>query len=211
MALRRVERQLGRRPSDALRARRRGGTSNEVTIAGNTILINRAPVLTLWGAVVAERLGYGGDEALSLGKCLAGLNAQTKGRMLGIYGAKKEPKGLEKGKPKKVGLGEEFWVKICDRSLPCKNTADGVRAVVKDKPIDPGGVRKYLAGKFGEDLQAVRDAMAELAASHEPEELAGQARWLYEQFRPEIPRGKRGWGAKGELDLDFIRSLGAGG
>jgi len=30
----------------------------------------------------------------------------------------------------------------------------------------------------------------------------------YEQFRPAIPPGRRGWGAKGALDLDFIRSPG---
>ncbi len=40
-----------------------------------TISINRAPVLTLWAAVVAQRLGFGWDESLSLGKALAGLNA----------------------------------------------------------------------------------------------------------------------------------------
>jgi hypothetical protein len=34
---------------------------------------------------------------------------------------------------------------------------------------------------------------------------------LYERFRPEIPSGKAGWGAKGELDLRLIRSLAAGG
>jgi len=49
------------------------------------LLINRAPVLTLWGAVVAERMGFNWKEALSLGKALAGLTAQSKGRSLGIY------------------------------------------------------------------------------------------------------------------------------
>jgi hypothetical protein len=39
------------------------------------ILINRAPVLTLWATTVAERLGFDQDEALSLGKAVAGLNA----------------------------------------------------------------------------------------------------------------------------------------
>jgi len=56
----------------------------------DTILINRAPVLTLWAAVVAERVGFSPDEALSLGKAVAGLNAQTKGRALGIFEAKPE-------------------------------------------------------------------------------------------------------------------------
>ena len=45
----------------------------------NTITINRAPVLALWAAVVAQRLGFRWDESLSLGKALADLNAQSKG------------------------------------------------------------------------------------------------------------------------------------
>ena len=51
----------------------------------HSILINRAPVLTLWAATVAERLGFEQDEALSLGKAVAGLTAQSKGQRLGIY------------------------------------------------------------------------------------------------------------------------------
>ncbi len=30
---------------------------------------------------------------------------------------------------------------------------------------------------------------------------------LYEQFRPEIPAGVKGWGAKGVLDLGLIDRL----
>jgi len=172
-----------------------------------TVTINRAPVLTLWAAVVAERMGYDSEAALSLGKCLAGLNAQSKGRRLGIYGP---PKAGEGGPPMKVGLGEEFCIEICGRALPAKNTRGGVRAVVKDKPIEPGSVRKYLEGKFGEHLAAVRNAMTDLAAAFEPEELADAAFGLYERFRPAIPKGQRGWGAKGELDLAGIRSLAPG-
>jgi len=175
----------------------------------DTITTNRAPVLTLWAAVVAERLGYEPETALTLGKAVAGLNAQSKGRMLGIIGPPKAPEGG--GRPKKVGLGEDFWIDLCGRGVPVKNTEDGVRAVVKDKPIEPAKVETYLAGKFGEDLAAVRGAMEDLARALDPEDLAERAYALYEKFRPQIPPGKRGWGAKGELDLDFIRSLGAGG
>jgi hypothetical protein len=49
-----------------------------------TIQINCAPVLTLWGAVVAQRLGFRWDEALTLGKALAGHNAYSKGASLGL-------------------------------------------------------------------------------------------------------------------------------
>ena len=38
------------------------------------IKINRAPVLTLWATIVAERLGYDKKEALTFGERVAGLN-----------------------------------------------------------------------------------------------------------------------------------------
>src|SRR5258706_5021017 len=49
------------------------------------VQINRAPVLTLWAAVVAQRAGHGWETALTLGKSMAGLNGQRKGGMLRIY------------------------------------------------------------------------------------------------------------------------------
>ena len=169
------------------------------------VLVNRAPVLTMWSAVVAERCGYDRDAALTLGKAVAGLNAQAKGRSLGIYG---QPKAPERGgPPKKTGLGEEFWVEVCGRPVPAKNTDQGVRAVVKDKCIDPAAVQRYLGSKFGEDLASVMEAMRELAAAFEAAELEECAYGLYEQFRPEIASGKRGWGQKGELDLELMRGL----
>ncbi len=169
------------------------------------ILMNRAPVLTLWATVVAERLGYDRSAALTLGKAVAGLNAQSKGRMLGIYGPAEAPE--RRGKPRRTGLGEDFWVEICDRGVPAKHTPDGIRAVVKEKAIDPSGVQKYLEQKFAEALPHVRSAMETLAGSFETEELKNLAYTLYEKFRPSIPPGRRGWGAKGELNLDGIRSL----
>jgi hypothetical protein len=49
--------------------------------------------------------------------------------------------------------------------------------------------------------------MMQLANSFDPEELAQQVFGFYEQFRPKIPEGIGGWGAKGELDLGRIRKL----
>ncbi|MHC4713533.1 MAG: hypothetical protein ACYTAN_09740, partial [Planctomycetota bacterium] len=91
-------------------------------MSADSVLINRAPVLTLWASVVAEHLGYDPDTALTLGKAVAGLNAQSKGRMLGIFGPPKSPEGGTP--PKKVGLGEDFWVDVCGRGVPVKNTDD---------------------------------------------------------------------------------------
>jgi hypothetical protein len=174
-------------------------------VSARKVTVNRAPVLTLWAAVVAERMGYQWEEALSLGRALAGLNAQSKGRRLGIFGP---PKGAEPGKPpKKAGLGEGFWVEVVGRPVPAKRTAEGVRAVVKDKPVDPGAVDGYLRARFGDDLNAVRGAMTELASAFERDHLAQAAYSMYEKFRPQIAPGQRGWGQKGELDLDLVRFL----
>ena len=142
-----------------------------------TLEVNRAPVLTLWAAVVAERMGHDSQTSLTLGKALAGLNAQSKGRSLGFFGPPKTREGEE---PQKSGLGEEFWIDLCGRSVPAKSTSNGVRAVVKDEPIDPGKVQRYLEQKFGKDLPRVRNAMAYLANSFPPEDLAGRAYGFYE-------------------------------
>ena len=170
----------------------------------DVVLVNRAPVLTLWAAVVAERMGFDREAALSLGKALAGLNAQSKGRSLGIFKPAERPEGLP---PKKPRVGEELRVELLGREIPAKATPHGIRAVAGDKPIAPEGVSRYLEEKFGPALGAVERAMKALADSLKPAELAAAAFALYERFRPEIPRGVRGWGVKGELSIDLILSL----
>ena len=56
--------------------------------ADGKIRITRAPVLTLWSAVVAERLGFDRAAALTLGQAVAGLSAYAKGVSLGTIEAK---------------------------------------------------------------------------------------------------------------------------
>lgn len=172
-------------------------------MAEHSILINRAPVLTLWATTVAERLGFDQDEALSLGKAVAGLTAQSKGRRLGIY--KPVPQEVKKARARK--RGEEFWIEICGRPVPANNTTDGVRAVTKNKPIEAKSVERYLESKFGDSLGTARAAMRDLARAFRPEQLMKNAFGLYEKCRPAIPEGVTGWRAKGNLDTDRIRSL----
>ena len=83
-------------------------------------------------------MGLKEDEALSLGRCLAGLNAQAKGRRLGIF----KPAAEGAAKARKAPRGEEFWVELCARSVPARNTADGIRAVTGPEPIDPAAARR---------------------------------------------------------------------
>ena len=169
------------------------------------ITINRAPVLTLWATVVAERLGYDKETALTLAKAVTGLNAQSKGQKLGIYEKKsnEEPKEREE----KESAGEPKFIELLGREIPVVKTPEGLRAAIKGEQVDAKSVETYLKQKFKDDLEEARAAMEKLARAYSREHLEFKAYGLYEKFRPEIPEGKKGWGAKGELDLDYIRSL----
>ncbi len=167
------------------------------------VKVNRAPVLTLWAAVVAERLGFDRDEALTMGRVVAGLNAYAKGKSLGLF--KPVPEEVRRER-ERLREGVEMHVDLLHRAVPVTVTPEGLRALSKGKPIAPASVQRYLQGKFGDALGAVEQAMQKLAASIDPDELARSAYSLYEAFRPEVPAGVRGWGAAGVLDLQRIRT-----
>lgn len=173
-------------------------------MANKRVRINRAPVLTLWAAVVAERQGHDRGAALTLGRALAGLNAQSKGRRLGIF---KEDTERHKGERESRRPGQTMSVTLLGREVPAIRTPGGLRAAAGGTPIDPQAVQRYLDQKFGEDLGDVRSAMEALAKAFAPEDLARRAYALYEAFRPSVPPGEKGWGAKGELDLGRLRAL----
>ena len=171
-------------------------------MAATRIEINRAPVLTLWAAVVAERLGHPRATALTLGKAVAALNAQAKGQRLHLF----EPA------PEAPGAGRKRTVRrdtiaLLGRSIPTVLTPGGPRAVLKDVAVTPASVERYLQQKFGDALEPATAAMRALAKALPPATLASEAYTLYERFRPEIPDGVRGWGAKGVLDLARLRKL----
>ena len=172
----------------------------------DTFTVNRAPVLTLWAAVVAERLGFEQEEALTLGKAVAGLTAQSKGQRLGIFTP--SPESVRRQRATTAKAAGVFHVALLGRAVPVLRTADGLRAAGKDqKPVAPASVEKYLESKFRDALPAVRRAMEKLAKSRAPAVLAEDAFRLYESFRPGVPAGESGWGAKGTLSLRKIEQL----
>jgi hypothetical protein len=170
-----------------------------------TLQINRAPVLTLWAAVVAERRGAPRDVALTLGQAVAGLNAFSKGVRLGILKpaerATKAPPAAPAGVEKVVSLV------LLGRQIRAAETPEGLRAIAKGQLAKPESIEHYLQSKFGDALEPVRDEMRRLAAAFSPDELEEKGFHLYEQFRPEVPAGQSGWGAKGVLDTARIRVL----
>lgn len=172
-----------------------------------TLRINRAPVLTLWAAVVAERLGWEWDTALTCGHAVAGMTAHAKGVRLGIYAPPGERPHEPTPQAPAGATGAVSSITLLGRNVPVVPTKDGLRAISQGEIAKPQSVARYLASKFGDHLQAARTAMHQLAASLPAEELNEQAFHLYERFRPEVPADERGWGAKGVLDLAKIEAL----
>src|SRR4051794_41817183 len=74
-----------------------------MTGADDTIRINRVPVLTLWAAVVAERLGFDRATALTLGQAVAGVSAYPQGGLPGII---EPPPQLVRGESDRLSEGE---------------------------------------------------------------------------------------------------------
>ncbi len=166
--------------------------------------MNRAPVLTLWAAVVARRLGFKWDEALTLGRAIAGLSAYAKGVSLGLF--EPAPERVREERRKKHGA--RLRVGLMGRAVPVVVTPEGLRAEAKGQPVSPDSVVRYLEGKFGDALPDVRAAMTALAASMSADALSKRAFKLYVAFRPTVPAGARGWGAKGTLSVDAIARAG---
>ncbi len=109
---------------------------------------------------MAEQLGFDRDEALTLGRAVAGLNAYSKGVSLGLF----QPTLPEiKEQRRKMRAQETLSVDLLHRAVPARQTPDGLRALSKDRPINPESVGRYLESKFGAagrlDLERIR-AMA---------------------------------------------------
>jgi hypothetical protein len=118
------------------------------------IRVNRAPVLTLWAAVVAERLGHPPETALSLASAVAGTAARAKARRLGVSEEQDRKKDAAPERPQDT-------TQLLGRKIRLAHDADGVvladagdgKPVVEDglhpRPPPPG---RRPAGGGGRSL-----------------------------------------------------------
>ena len=154
------------------------------------VVVNRAPVLTLWATVVAERLGHPADTALTLGRAVAGSAARVKATNIGRQEGKAD---RDADTPRLAERPVIAPVLLLGKTIRLLPNADGeLRAADGDQPAASAPVARYLANAFGDRLAEVREAMATLAARYEPAELNRIGFRLYEMFRPEIPPGNAG-------------------
>jgi len=127
-----------------------------------TITISRGPVLTLWASVVARRLGFARDEALTLGRAVARLNSYGKDvSPLLVTPTRKVIKESQRG----LKTGKRVQVDLMQRAVSIVRTRSGLRALDRDRLIAPDSVEQYLDIKFGDALKLVRSAMKRLARS----------------------------------------------
>jgi len=116
--------------------------------AAMPVTVNRAPVLTLWAAVVAEQLGHPTDTALTLGRSVAGSAARVKARSIG-----REERNADRDADTPRLREEHFTapVLLLGKTIRLLPTADGeLRAADGDQPADHTAVERYLAKAFGD-------------------------------------------------------------
>ena len=168
------------------------------------VVVNRAPVLTLWTSIVAERLGHPANTALTLGRAVAGFAVRVKARSIG---REERTSDKDADTPKLAVQHVTAPVALLGKTIRLLPNEDGeLRAADGDEPANPDAVERYLVKAFGEALGEVKAAMEELAERYDPVELNRIGFKLYEKFRPEIPPGNAGWGAKAALEVSKIRA-----
>jgi hypothetical protein len=112
------------------------------------IRVSRAPVLTLWATVVAERLGYPSETALTLGRFVAGSSARAKSRRLDISDEKQD---AEERHARAAELKpRRQTVHLLGRDIPVVAAGNGtLRAEDDVKPASAKSVQSYIARAFG--------------------------------------------------------------
>lgn len=107
-------------------------------------------------------------------------------------------------KSKKKRDGDE--IKVMHFRLRVEDRLAVVGSEGKGKPGDEEALRR----KFGEgEYERVRSAFDDALKSWkgDEEELNKRGFGMYEEFRPDVSKGQKGWGRKGELRLENVRSV----
>ncbi|KAF2168808.1 hypothetical protein M409DRAFT_52814 [Zasmidium cellare ATCC 36951] len=169
------------------------------------ITINRAPVLELWASCVAHSIypSLEWSTCLSIGGAISTITAISKGRSIGTIEKPDPGKAQEKREKRREEQAELGEVEVMGFHLKLKDGA----AVVGDKPKK--GNEDTLKKKYGdqqyEKVKAMFDESLK-AWKDKEDELNSKAFGMYEDFRPNIPTSQQGWGRKGQLRLDTIKS-----
>lgn len=190
-----------RKRENAANENREDGHPGEISSGSEPITINRAPVLQLWGSVVAKFVhpDLPWVACLSIGNAISSLCAVSKGRSIGLIepadGTKKDKKTRQRQ------TDDTRIVKVMGFSLPIKG--DAVIVGGKPKPLKGESLKHKFGGQQYDAVKAAFEDSLRSWKGHE-DELNTKAFHMYEQFRPTVAGGQKGWGQKGELSISEI-------
>ncbi|CAL1700750.1 unnamed protein product [Somion occarium] len=171
---------------------------NEEVLMPKSVVINRAPIMAAWAFVVAERLGFQREEALSIASVYTEMNAISKGVSLGIYDERKQ-KGVEATKG-----GSQPYVDLMGRRVPLFQTSSQQwRALSSGTPVAPATAFSYIKRSLRQTTPHIVGALRLLALSYPATMLNERGFSLYAEFRPEVD----GWGKRGEIKCKSILAL----
>lgn len=187
------------------------GAENGEEDPNNSITINRAPILSLWSSCLTHFLHptLPWSTALNIGAAISTITAISKGRSIGTIDKPNPVEASTKREERREAQADLDEINIMSFHLKIKNG----NAMVGDKPQK--GSEKGLRGKFGGEgeYERCKEVMQEALEGWrgQEEELEGRAWGMYEEFRPSVPKGQKGWGRKGVLRLESVRSAVGGG
>lgn len=171
---------------------------DEAVLKTKSTVVNRAPLMTAWATIVAERLGFEREEALSIASVYTEMNAISKGVSLGLFdrSRKKEIESIKDS--------TQPYVDLLGRRIPLYQTQNETwRALDDTSPALPSTAFSYISRAFRQTTPYVIGALRLLAESFPPPELNNKGFGLYAEFRPDVD----GWGKRGEVRCDQILSL----
>jgi hypothetical protein len=193
-----------------------------VTSQPMKIMINRAPVLTLWAAVVSQTVfSLPWEEALTIGSAYAAITAKAKGTSLGIYSSTtttttttetndQDPK-VSPSPVEEDNTTSSSTTTFClmDQLIRARVTPDGIRALVPRRggggeeeelvEVDPHATWNHLQKKFPDGSLPYIIQLLQEASRAAGNTLESTAYRYYMHIRPFIPAGTKGWGAHGHL------------
>ncbi|KAI1795200.1 hypothetical protein LXA43DRAFT_970848 [Ganoderma leucocontextum] len=170
---------------------------DEEAIRTKSTVINRAPIMMAWAFVVAERMGFQREEALSIASVYTEMNAITKGVSLGIYRDGKQD-GREASR-----TGSQPYVELMGRRPLYQTASSQWRALSTGAPVPPTSAFSYITKALRQTAPNIVGALRLLAESYPPKELNEKGFSLYADFRPE----SEGWGQRGEVRCSTILAL----
>lgn len=171
-----------------------------------TICIGHAPVLTLWASIVAERLGWRHDTALTLGQAVSAATAEENVDRPRTSALSDRGNTLPLSPPME-STGATREVLLLGQIVRVVSTPRGARALGKNALLEPEAVERYLRAEFGSRLCAALSAMERLADTVATDALDDDALRLYQEFRPEAISAEHGRVGKGVFDLDRVHAL----